>query len=1213
MRLILFVWFLFLPSLALPDALDRAAQLFDTGDPQGAISAAKEVLSGDPDPQSRLEARELIALSQFDMGRSGTAFVADLRALDRDLAGFFGAQSDWRLSVLSVLSAALFELGQIDASLDTDIQIIRIARDIPEAGEDLLIALRNIAVTLETRSDPMVAARFAALYEFFATDLRAYDDPLRMEATALLSLSLFRAEAPVRALQRFASYSFEDWQAFADIGPDEAALAEEMIDAVQVALEDGERDWEGEVQARFARTEALEVQIDTINTHIQAQDMQAALPLMDDYLGAADPEDAWAGVFSGMIMRRHLALGRFDKARPYLAGMLSYPPRYAAALDIPAGVLAATVALEGGADEALIAALLDLGIAVEAILMRPDPEIRIDLFHLKGLAMARTGQPDAALKAYRAALEEMEGTGYQDSNIKHQSLSGAGEALVALGRDEEARPVLIALRDSAGAEGDHDALSAALGGLSRLELRLDRPQIAMRYAEQKLALELARQAPDPGAVLVARLNLAVLLLTQSDGITPQLADVVARVMEGDAPTAELDATRTAFLTTLSARLGQDAQALERDPIFASLGRARQAGVLAAMVDHALDQSDLERAASMLRLALSRVTAQSPEYMRLKQAEGRIALAQGNTVKALAALRTATEYYVQPGRQDLPGALDHLPDHLSALLGHGNDKDRLREAFEVAQMALSTKAGAALNDAIARGQTDAAVGDLLRQRQALDRELLRLDRAIARAAYDGKTPDDLMARAVTARQTHAALSARIDALAPELRNISAPVPLADLQARLRPDEVMLLYVTSTGSGSFVLAVNDQTMRAARLPGRSDLGDIARGLRCSAALTDPGCAGRGAATTRGSFSLSLEPASPGIPPFDADLAHRAYQTLITPVQDVVSGRDRMIIVADQALIALPFHLMLKAPMAPGQSLRDGGWMIRDHSIELAPTVSSFVTMRAATDPRVTGVRFLGVGDPLIGVQRNGPVPFECTDTPAAVQLASLGTQALSRGFGQARTRAVVELSALPDTRCELRQIARQFGPESRLMLQDEASEAGFKALSASGQLRDYTVIHFATHGLVAGEIGINQSGLVLSPPALPTAEDDGLLTTDEIAALDLNADFVILSACNTASGDSDTNEALSGMASAFFFAGARSLMVSHWPVYSDAAVDLSTRSFEALRADAGVARAEAVRRAMLGILADPASGPRELHPAYWGPFMIVGDGLGLAVER
>jgi len=146
-----------------------------------------------------------------------------------------------------------------------------------------------------------------------------------------------------------------------------------------------------------------------------------------------------------------------------------------------------------------------------------------------------------------------------------------------------------------------------------------------------------------------------------------------------------------------------------------------------------------------------------------------------------------------------------------------------------------------------------------------------------------------------------------------------------------------------------------------------------------------------------------------------------------------------------------------------------------------------------------------------------------------------------------------------------------------------------------------LHFATHGLVAGDLtGLSEPALVLTLPPVATEADDGLLTASEVATLQLNADWVVLSACNTASGDKVGADALSGLARAFFYAGARALLVSHWAVDSQAAVDLTTRTFAALAADSKLTRAEAFRNAILMAIDEGYT------PNYWAPFVIVGEG-------
>jgi len=151
-----------------------------------------------------------------------------------------------------------------------------------------------------------------------------------------------------------------------------------------------------------------------------------------------------------------------------------------------------------------------------------------------------------------------------------------------------------------------------------------------------------------------------------------------------------------------------------------------------------------------------------------------------------------------------------------------------------------------------------------------------------------------------------------------------------------------------------------------------------------------------------------------------------------------------------------------------------------------------------------------------------------------------------------------------------------------------------------------VYFATHGLVAGDVkGLGEPALALTLPKQPSESDDGLLTASEVAQLKLNADFVVLSACNTIAGDKPGAEALSGLARSFFYAGARALLVTHWSVDSEAATRLATSTFDLLKADSKLGRAEALRRAMLAYL-DDTSSPRNAYPALWGPFALIGEG-------
>jgi len=256
-----------------------------------------------------------------------------------------------------------------------------------------------------------------------------------------------------------------------------------------------------------------------------------------------------------------------------------------------------------------------------------------------------------------------------------------------------------------------------------------------------------------------------------------------------------------------------------------------------------------------------------------------------------------------------------------------------------------------------------------------------------------------------------------------------------------------------------------------------------------------------------------------------------------------------------------------------------------------VPSLSALRKLPGDRSALRPFFGVGDPIL----QGPDPVE------RQRSGPRRTAAASARFyrnGLADIRAVRELAPLPETADELRAIAKVLGaPSDAINLGKAASETRVKAAALS----EYQIIEFATHALVAGDLsGLAEPALVLTPPDVPTEADDGLLTASEIATLKLNADWVVLSACNTAAGNAEGAEALSGLARAFFYAGARALLVSLWAVYSRAATELTTKTFAAMASTPNLGRAEALRRSMLALIQE------DKPPSYWAPFVVVGEG-------
>jgi CHAT domain-containing protein len=215
--------------------------------------------------------------------------------------------------------------------------------------------------------------------------------------------------------------------------------------------------------------------------------------------------------------------------------------------------------------------------------------------------------------------------------------------------------------------------------------------------------------------------------------------------------------------------------------------------------------------------------------------------------------------------------------------------------------------------------------------------------------------------------------------------------------------------------------------------------------------------------------------------------------------------------------------------------------------------------------------------------------------------------------ANSAGLAQLSRLPDTAEEISSIAKALNADAAndVFLGKAASEKNAK----SGQLDNRRVVMFATHGLVPGDLnGLTQPALALSAPEVTgNSGEDGLLTMEEVLGLKLNADWVVLSACNTASGEGAGSEAVSGLGKAFFFAGTRSVLVSNWPVETVSAKLLTTKLFDYQAANPATTRAQALRATMLDLM-DKAVPPDTLgsqtytyaHPMFWAPFSLVGDG-------
>jgi CHAT domain-containing protein len=182
-------------------------------------------------------------------------------------------------------------------------------------------------------------------------------------------------------------------------------------------------------------------------------------------------------------------------------------------------------------------------------------------------------------------------------------------------------------------------------------------------------------------------------------------------------------------------------------------------------------------------------------------------------------------------------------------------------------------------------------------------------------------------------------------------------------------------------------------------------------------------------------------------------------------------------------------------------------------------------------------------------------------------------------------------------EINQVAEYLSPlKSKILLRENAKESNLKELDLSS----YKIIHFATHGEVSGAItGINEPFLVLSPPNKSSTED-GLLTMSEIMLLDTNANLIVLSACNTASGDEAGSEGFSGLTKSFFMSGSKSILVSNWYVETYSAKELVINLFKNLKDNTNFSISDGLNLTMSKLKNEK----EQSHPLFWAPFVVVG---------
>lgn len=535
-----------------------------------------------------------------------------------------------------------------------------------------------------------------------------------------------------------------------------------------------------------------------------------------------------------------------------------------------------------------------------------------------------------------------------------------------------------------------------------------------------------------------------------------------------------------------------------------------------------------------------------------------------------------------------------------------------ESFRLADAARGRSVQRALAASAARaGARDPRLAELVRQEQDSQKRigagfgLLGSLLALPPEQRDEKAILALRTEVDKERAERARLREQIEKQFPEYVNLIDPRPpsVEEIRASLRPGEAFISFYLAA-ENSFVWAVpREGALAFAAVPrGAEDIGASVAKLR-----------------------LALEPQAEtlgDIPPFDLALAHQLYADLLKPIESGWKASKSLIVVSNGALGLLPLSLLPVEPAnAPADSkaplfteYKSVAWLARSHAVTQLPSAAALKTLRGLGKGNPGRQPLIGFGDPFFNAEQaaeadEGAIRIASAD-PVQVRGAKLKRRNAPQVFG-VDSAQLAQLPRLPDTAEELRSVAQAMKADisQSLFFGKAANEAAVK----KADLTKYRVLAFATHGLVPGELdGLTQPALALSAPDVSGTDGDGLLTMDEILGLKLDADWVVLSACNTGSGAGAGAEAASGLGRAFFYAGTRALLLTNWSVHSASAKDLVTDLFRRQAENTGLSRAEALRQAMVSLLDGP--GYQEngqslfayAHPIFWAPYSLMGDG-------
>ncbi len=481
------------------------------------------------------------------------------------------------------------------------------------------------------------------------------------------------------------------------------------------------------------------------------------------------------------------------------------------------------------------------------------------------------------------------------------------------------------------------------------------------------------------------------------------------------------------------------------------------------------------------------------------------------------------------------------------------------AFEAAQLGQGLVTTTQIGRAAARlteSARDPAVAGAFRRRETAERALAAKYRERDGAIAAGANRTELAALDAgigTAEAEAVDADAALQSAAPGFAQlVQSSASAAEAMAALRPGEALLLLTQPEAGRGWSFWAQDGRVTVARIG--ADTAEIAR------LVTE--------------LRASVEDGN-GEKPFLAGAAHALHQALIGVHGARPAQARTLAVVAEGALLSLPFPMLVTAPPPDARSHLGARFLLEAMPVIHLPSPASLIALRRSGASAASNA-WVGFGAP-------NPVPasFAARSFPA------------QPACGQ----GLASLAALPGAALELRVAAQIMGAgaaEQRL-----GAAFTLDALRRT-RLRDYRVVHFATHGVLPADLAcLTEPAIIASAAANGPDARQALLTSGTVLEFDLDADLVMLSACNSGGGQA-AGESLSTLTRSFFYAGARGLLLTHWYVNDIAAA--RTGAVMLLNMRNGDSSAEALQKAQLGIYRLQGGS----HPAFWAPFALMGPG-------